>query len=68
MMILEISGLFYLPSTSKLNPLLEAGPVLTNSHPKQDNKNFNLINFPMPLPSHSHHPEATFVMIPVNVD
>lgn len=68
MMILEISGLFYLHSASKLNPLLEAGPVLTHSHPKQDIKNFNLRNFPMPLPGHSHHPEATFVMIPVIID
>lgn len=67
-MILEISGLFYLHSTSKLNPLLEAGPVLTNSHPEQDIKNFNLINFPMPLPSYSHHPEATLVMIPVVIN
>lgn len=67
-MILEISGLFYPHSTSKLNPVLEAGPVLTNSHPKQDIKYFNILTFPMPLSSHPHHPEATFAIIPITID
>lgn len=67
-MLLETSGLFCPHSASKLKPVFEAGTVLTNSHPKQDIKNVNLRNFPMPLSGQPQHPEASFVMISVIID
>lgn len=62
-MILEISGHFYPHSALKLNPVLEAGPVLPSPHLKQVIQISATLISLMPLSNYPHPPEATLVMI-----